>query len=502
MNRNNAARDVAGGGAGRAVTGLDLFGESAGAARDVVVTSVEYDSRKVVPGSCFVALKGFSTDGRLFVGDAVGRGAGVIVVEGDSQVDAAGRPMVRVADVRRELARISARFYGHPSRKLGVVGITGTNGKTTTSYMVQAVLAAAGHSVSRFGTIDYEFPDGSNPAPNTTPESADLQRMFARAAGWPNARCVIEVSSHGLEMDRLAETEFKGAVFTNLTRDHLDFHRTMEKYEDAKRRLFTEFDLGYSVINVDDEAGRRWAASGVRGKLFTFGAYPDAVIRILESSAGIEGGFIRLATPAGEVAFKIPMPGKHNVQNATAAFCAGLAEGIPPETAVRAISGVKAVPGRFEKVDEGQDFAVIVDYAHTDDALEKALRTARELTKKRLICLFGCGGDRDEGKRPKMGRVASELADVVIVTSDNPRTEDPKKIIEGILAGVPRGSMGRVKVVESRAEAVKEAVGAAQSGDLVLLAGKGHEDYQIIGRTKFPFDDRKAAADAIRGRRA
>jgi UDP-N-acetylmuramoyl-L-alanyl-D-glutamate--2,6-diaminopimelate ligase len=495
------ARDLAGGGSEFVLKGGELFGELAGAARDVAVSSIEYDSRKVTPGACFVALKGFETDGRLFVGDAVKRGAVVVVVQGDAQVDSQGVPVVRVADVRRELAALSAKFYGYPSKKLGVIGITGTNGKTTTSYMIQRVLDGAGFKTSRFGTTGYGFPDGELPAPNTTPESADLQRMFARAAGWPGPRCVMEVSSHGLALERLEGTVFKGAVFTNLTQDHLDFHHTMDEYENAKRRLFADFNIEYAVINIDDPAGARWAARGVNGKLFTFGSSASAVVRLLESSTGVDGGFVRLATPKGECAFKIAMPGKHNIQNAMAAFSVGLAEGIPSETIVNALSTLKAVPGRFEKVDEGQNFAVIVDYAHTDDALEKTLKTARDITKNRLVCLFGCGGDRDPGKRPLMGKIASELADFVVVTSDNPRTEDPKKIIDGILAGIPQAMSHKVRVFESRDEAIKAAIETAQSGDTVLLAGKGHEDYQIIGHTKFPLDDRKLAAAAIRGRK-
>ncbi|MBI3793761.1 MAG: UDP-N-acetylmuramoyl-L-alanyl-D-glutamate--2,6-diaminopimelate ligase [Nitrospinae bacterium] len=494
------AKQVAEARANVVVKSGELFGKSALGWPNVDVTSVEYDSRKVTPGACFVALKGFSTDGRLFVGDAVSRGASVIVTEGDASVDGGDIPVVRVSDVRKELGVLSAKFYGNPSKKLGVVGITGTNGKTTTSYMIQKIFNDAGFQASRFSTTDYDFPDGSLPAPNTTPQSADLQKMFARAVGFSRPRCVMEVSSHGLSLDRLEGTTFKGAVFTNLTQDHLDFHGTMAKYEEAKRRLFTEFENEYAVINIDDPAGARFVSGGVKGKVITFGSAPSATVGLLDFSTGLSGSRVKLATPAGEVALNLSMPGGHNVQNAMAAFAVGIAEGIAVPTIVGALESLKSVPGRFERVDEGQNFGVIVDYAHTDDALAKVLKTARNITKNRLICLFGCGGDRDHGKRPLMGKISAELADVVVVTSDNPRTESPSAIIAEILNGVPCEKSKNVVVVEGREAAINAAVEMAREGDTILLAGKGHEDYQIIGREKFPFDDRKIAAKAVRRR--
>lgn len=467
---------------------------------DTPVTSIEYDSRKVVSGSCFVAVKGFHLDGHGFARDAARRGASVLVVEEGAVADLPQElPVIRVKDSRRELARLAARFYGNPSAELGVIGVTGTNGKTTTSYLLQNMLNLAGRRTSRFGTVEYDFPDGAVPAPNTTPESADLQKMFAHAASFPNARCVMEVSSHGLALGRLERTVFKGAVFTNLTRDHLDFHKTMEEYGAAKQKLFREFDIEYAVLNVDDPAGRRWAAEGVKGRLITYGAAGDAMVRLVRGESGLRGSRMELETPIGPVALDIPLPGGHNIQNAMAAFGAGMAEALPLDVIARGITRAPQVPGRFEKVDAGQDFAVIVDYAHTDNALANVLATARGITHNRVICVFGCGGDRDAGKRPRMGKVAGEMADMVFVTSDNPRTEDPEKIIRDILSGIAPGLMEKVTVAPDREEAIMLAINAARAGDLVLIAGKGHENYQIVGTEKRPFDDRVVAAKCLKG---
>lgn len=469
---------------------------------EVSVSGVEYDSRKVGKESCFVAVKGFHMDGHAYVKDAVARGASLVVAEEGVPLETpSGFPVARVKDTRKELARLAARFHGDPSAKIGVIGVTGTNGKTTTTYLIQNMLNTAGYRASRFGTIEYAFPDCAVPAPNTTPESADLQKMFARAAAYPNPRCVMEVSSHGLALGRLDRTSFKGAVFTNLTQDHLDFHTTMEEYGRAKRMLFKDFALEYAVINIDDPAGERWAAEGVNGTLVTYGNHPNAVIRLVKSETDLHGCSVKLATPKGEVALHIPLPGAHNIQNAMAAFAAGYAENIPFDTIVKGIESSPPVPGRFEKVDAGQNFAVIVDYAHTDNALENVLKTARGIAKNRLICVFGCGGDRDRTKRPKMGRVAAELSDLVVVTSDNPRTEVPHRIIEEIMAGINGAARERVTAVTDREEAISHAIGIARPGDVVLIAGKGHEDYQIIGEVKHPFDDRKIAAQHIRSRR-
>ncbi|MDH5542946.1 MAG: UDP-N-acetylmuramoyl-L-alanyl-D-glutamate--2,6-diaminopimelate ligase [Nitrospinota bacterium] len=465
---------------------------------DIRVSSIEYDSRQVVKDSCFVAVKGFTVDGHDFIKDAISKGASLIVLERkpDFETDV---PVVVVPDSRRELAKLSDRFYGHPSGKLGLIGITGTNGKTTVSYLVERMLQEAGHSVSRFGTIEYHFPDKTLGSPNTTPESADLQKLLAQSADYRNPRCVLEVSSHGLALGRLKETSFKGGVFMNLTQDHLDFHPDMNDYENAKRKLFTEFKPEYSVINVDDAVGKKWVSEGLPGKVITFGFSENADIRVVERKGGWEGSLLTLATPDGEYSIKTSLPGKHNVYNVLATIGVGVAEKFSQSVISKAVSSVKKIPGRFELVEAGQKFAVVVDYAHTDNALANLLQTARELTTGRVICLFGCGGDRDHGKRKLMGAVADKLADIVIVTSDNPRTEEPGKIIEEILTGIESPASERVRVIESRRKAIRDAIELAEQGDCVLIAGKGHETYQIIGKKKFDFDDRLIAADVLKG---
>jgi UDP-N-acetylmuramoyl-L-alanyl-D-glutamate--2,6-diaminopimelate ligase len=476
----------------------DLFDGGGPALEGLEVSSIEYDSRRVGKGSCFVAMKGFTVDGHEYIDRAVSNGASVIVLEREP-ASPVGLPLVKVGDSREELARLSDKFYGHPSSRLGVIGITGTNGKTTVSYILQKILEDAGFCVSRIGTVEYSFPDGTENAPNTTPESADLQKLFARAARFENPRCIIEASSHGLALGRLNRTVFRTAIFMNLTQDHLDFHKSMEDYERAKGILFTGFEPEYSIINIDDDAGRRLAGLGINGKVITFGFSDDADMRVSGSKTGWEGSAFRLATPDGDLEISTPMPGKHNIYNTAAAVVAAIAEGLYPVSVVRSAGSVAMVPGRFEKVETGKDFSVVVDYAHTDNALANLLGTAREITSGKVICLFGCGGDRDRAKRKLMGRVAGSLADTVVVTSDNPRTEEPLKIIEDILEGFSDKESEKVHVIESRRDAIRKAIELAGPGDSVVIAGKGHETYQIIGAERHDFDDRAIASDVIKG---
>ena len=469
---------------------------------DMLITSVEYDSRKVERGSCFVALKGLVTDGHAFLSDAVKRGASLLVVEGSAKVEKSledEAAVLRVGDTRKELARLADRFYGHPSAPLGVIGVTGTNGKTTVCYFLQSLLNEAGYKTSKFGTVGYEFPDKKQAADKTTPESADLQKMFRQAAGWPNPRCVMEVSSHGLALGRLEHTRFKGGVFTNITQDHLDFHVTMQEYIAAKKRFFTEYDFDYAVINLDDQVCVQWLKESIFNcRVITYGESEGADVRLLKSDSDISGSRISLSTQAGGIELKTILPGLHNVYNVMATVAVGIAEGIDLEVIKKSVASLENVPGRFEKVDDGQDFFVIVDYAHTDNALANALRAARTLTRGKVICMFGCGGDRDREKRKLMGAVADELADVLVVTSDNPRSEEPQAIIDDILKGVTRIGGDRLHVVPSRRDAIFRAIRIAGEGDLVLLAGKGHEDYQIIGTTRQHFDDREVASEVLR----
>ena len=479
-----------------------LFNGDAPDLGDLLITSVEYDSRKVGSGSCFVALKGLVTDGHMFLGDAVKRGASLLVVENTVEVEKSFEDevaVIRVADSRKELARLADRFYGHPSAPLSVIGVTGTNGKTTLCYILQSLLNETGYKTSRFGTVGYDFPDKTKEADKTTPESADLQKMFRHAQGWENPRCVMEVSSHGLALGRLERTSFKGGVFTNITQDHLDFHETMGEYIAVKRQFFTEYNFDYVVINSDDPVGALWLKESIFNcRVITYGESENADVRLLKSDIDISGSKMLLSTKAGEMEIETKLCGRHNVYNAMAAVGVGIAEGIVPAVIKKGIASLQNVPGRFERVDEGQDFFVIVDYAHTDNALANALKAARSLTRGKVICMFGCGGDRDREKRKLMGAVADELADVLVVTSDNPRSEEPLAIIDDILKGVTRTSEEHLHVLSSRREAISCAIRAAKEGDLVLLAGKGHEDYQIIGTTRHHFDDREVASEILR----
>ncbi len=474
-----------------------LFEKYAASLPDVAVTSIEYDSRKAIKGCCFVAVKGLAVDGHDFIDDAAKKGAALIVAERAPKPPQDGVAVVIVENTRMELARLSDAFYGHPSRELGVIGVTGTNGKTTVAYMLQKILNTAGYNTSRFGTVDYNFPDATLSAPNTTPESADLHKLFAKATRYENPRAVIEVSSHGLWLGRLERTRFKGVVLTNVTQDHLDFHPTMDEYIGVKKMLFTDFDYEYAVINRDDPVGENLLGQKLGGAVLSYGFSEKSDVRITEYLTGFNGGQALLKTPIGDVEMRINIPGGFNIQNAAASVAAGIAEGLDADVIRQGLSALESVPGRFEKVDRGQDFAVIVDYAHTDNALLNVLKAAGEMTKNRLICLFGCGGDRDKGKRKLMGKAADSVADLIVITSDNPRNEDPQSIIEDILEGIPQKSGHKVKVLPMRGEAIKYAVEIAQSGDTVVIAGKGHEDYQVIGSERIHFDDREMAAKAL-----
>ncbi len=482
------------------------------------VTDIAHDSRNVVPGSLFVAVRGFHSDGHQFVPQAIRQGAVAVIAEHENK-NAAGEGALQiiVRDSRRALALVAGTFYNHPSKRLHLIGVTGTNGKTTSTYLVRSVIEAAGRNAGLIGTIDYRVGDRVYPAPNTTPESLDLQRLLAEMAGVGAEYCVMEVSSHALELGRTTGCTFAAAAFTNLTQDHLDFHRTMESYFQAKLQLFKGLTPdAHAVVNLDDGRTADIIAR-TRAQVITTGmseradVRPAGVIR-----HGIRGLAFDVATAAGSVAVESPLVGRHNVYNILTAVGIGIALGFPNDVIAAGIRNMKAVPGRMEKVAEGQPFGVIVDYAHTEDALVRLLEAVREIASSRIITVFGCGGDRDRTKRPKMGRVAAKGSDVVIVTSDNPRTEEPLAIIGEIEAGMTSvgtrvsavtGDLRRVKgktpyvVIADRREAIVGAMSVAKPGDVVVLAGKGHEDYQIIGDRKTPFDDREVAREELRTRR-
>jgi UDP-N-acetylmuramoyl-L-alanyl-D-glutamate--2,6-diaminopimelate ligase len=481
--------------------GVDTLGTS-GAAEDEV-SSISCDSRKTAAGGLFVALRGAAADGNQYVTQAIERGAAVIVSE-QPRPDTipASLTWVQVEHPRRALATISANFYGRPAESLQLVGITGTNGKTTTSYLVDSLLCAAGHRTGLFGTIAYRTPRGEQTAKNTTPESLDLERFFAELRDARATHATLEVSSHALMMDRVWGLRFAVAVFTNLTRDHLDFHKTLDEYFAAKRRLFE--GLGAppplcGVVNADDP--RCADLAGLAQRTLTYGIDSAADVSAKKFSLAFSGLEFTAQTPAGRVEIASPLVGRINVYNILAAVGAGLALGLDREAIEVGIRNCRAVPGRFERVDEGQPFLVVVDYAHTDDALRNLLQTARELLGKsgRIITLFGCGGERDRTKRPLMGEAAGSLSDFVVLTSDNPRREDPLKIINDAVVGLQRVQASYV-IEPDRALAVEIALEKARPGDIVLLAGKGHETYQVLGERALDFDDRQEARRVLRAR--
>jgi UDP-N-acetylmuramoyl-L-alanyl-D-glutamate--2,6-diaminopimelate ligase len=479
------------------------------------VRDIAHDSRMVKPGSLFVAVRGFHSDGHQFISQAIKQGALAIVAEKQAVPPVpAGIPLLLVDDSRRALALLANTFFGHPSRRLLLTGITGTNGKTTTTYLVKSIVEAAGHTAGLIGTIDYRVGDTVYPAPNTTPESLELQRLLSEMVGLGTRHCIIEVSSHALALGRIEGCEFAAAGFTNLTQDHLDFHESMDVYFQAKLRLFTGLSPeAWAIINSDDARGTEIVRK-TRARVITTGFSELANVRPVGAIRhGINGLMFDAASPAGTIPVESPLVGRYNIYNILTAIGIGTALGVSAEMIARGIRNMKAVPGRMEKVDEGQPFGVVVDYAHTEDAIVRLLESVREVAAKRIITVFGCGGDRDRTKRPAMGAAAITGSDIVIVTSDNPRTEDPLSIIRDIEQGLrERGvktsaqDAGRQVapgkkpyiVIPGRHEAVAVAIGLARPGDVVVLAGKGHEDYQIIGETKMRFDDREVAREEIR----
>ncbi len=461
------------------------------------VEGLEYDSRRAGKGYLFFAFPGSRADGRQFAADALARGAVAVASESESP---GGVPWIEVEHGRHALAIASRNFYHRPDERLGLTGITGTNGKTTTSYLVDSVLRAAGHITALIGTIEYHLAGKVLPAVNTTPESLELIRLFADLESAGGRYATMEVSSHALALGRVYGLKFHTAVFTNLTRDHLDFHGTMEDYFAAKETLFAGAGgppPEFAVLNRDDEYAGRLALHP-KTRLFWYGLGPNADLRARHISSGFQG--LRFDVQFGKTRFPVesPLIGKINVYNILAACGAGLSYGIPPETVSRGIANLRAVPGRFERVDVGQPFVVVVDYAHTDDALRNVIAVARGLNPKRVITLFGCGGDRDRTKRPLMGQAAAEASDFVVVTSDNPRSEDPLAIINDALVGVRRVDVPHI-VEPDRAAAIARALKEAREGDIVILAGKGHETYQVLKDRTIAFDDRALAREVLKG---
>ena len=460
-------------------------------ARDIQVTDLAYDNRAAKPGTLFFCVPGFTRDGHDFAQDAIDRGAVALVVQRPLNL---GVPEIEVADVRRAMAPAAARFFADPTKDLQTVGVTGTNGKTTTAFLVRSLLEAAGRQTGLLGTVKSVIGGNEHPVVRTTPEAIDLQRTFREMLDSGDQACALEVSSHALELHRADAIHFAAAIFTNLTQDHLDFHPTMEDYFGAKRKLFAPGRAQHAVVNVDDPYGRRIAIDLPGAITFALES-DDATYRATNVETGLTGSRFTVHSPDGPTKLTSPLRGRFNVYNVLGAFATARALGVANETATQAIRIAGQVPGRFEPVDEGQDFAVLVDYAHTPDSLENVLNAARELAEGRLHVVFGCGGDRDRGKRPLMGEIARRLADRVIVTSDNPRSEDPEAIIEAIL----EGSGHDVEHNVDRRAAIEGAIAGAEGGDVVVIAGKGHEQGQEFadGR-KIPFDDVTVAQEVLR----
>ena len=501
-NRSNQLRtqSVTAGDVATAVDGQ--FTGDAGAA----VTDVTHDSRQAKPGTLFVAVRGELFDAHKFIPQVMQQGAVGVISELDPPADF-HEAWIQVADVRRAMALAAAAVHHHPSRELNLVGITGTNGKTTTAYLVAAIPEAAGEPVAMTGTVEYRLGKERKKAGRTTPEATDMQRLLRQAVGIGCKTAVMECSSQAMDFHRCDELDYAVAVFTNLTRDHLDYHKTMENYWYAKQRLF-DGRLGSrpktSVINVDDSHGvelaNRLEKEGLRVVRYAVKADADITARAPEFSLAGMRFQLQLSEHAGgvrtQIDFHSPLVGPPHIYNTLAAVGSGLALGYSLDVIKQALERCTGAPGRFERVPHQGDFAVVVDYAHSDDALLNVLRTARDVTKGKIITVFGCGGDRDRSKRAPMGEAAGSLSDVVILTSDNPRTEDPNHILADAEEGIKKTGKPYEKIPDRR-EAIHHAIGQAHTDDLVLIAGKGHEDYQIIGREVFHFDDKEVASEAL-----
>jgi UDP-N-acetylmuramoyl-L-alanyl-D-glutamate--2,6-diaminopimelate ligase len=482
-----------------------------GAPAAAVVTSVTSDSRDVHAGAVFVALRGFKADGLAFARDAIARGAVAVVAETLAPADASV-PWLQVSNARLALAALAAEFYGNPSDRLALVGITGTNGKTTTSYLLASIFEAAGIKCGRIGTVGYQIAGPEIEATRTTPEAPELQRMLSEMVTRGCGACAMEVSSHALALRRVDHLHFSAAIYTNLTRDHLDFHRDMEDYFVAKRRLFELLPpAAVGVANLDDPRGPAFAAAAPRPVTYAIDAAADVKPGPLTFS--LDGLSFEVRTPRGTLSVRSPLVGRPNAYNILAATAAAMALDLPSNAIEKGVAALTLVPGRFQVVSQPtDDVRVVVDYAHTDDALKNLLETARPLATGRVITVFGCGGDRDRTKRPLMGAVAARLSDLVVLTSDNPRSETPGQIIDeikrGIVVPADRAAKGQpgpkatpCLAIPDRAAAIERAIQDAHAGDLVLIAGKGHEKYQVIGDRVLPFDDVEVAKGALGRRR-
>jgi UDP-N-acetylmuramoyl-L-alanyl-D-glutamate--2,6-diaminopimelate ligase len=467
---------------------------------NIDVKGIAYDSRQIKPGFIFCALPGQREDGSRYVQDAIAQGAAVVVSERAAAASRGQAAFIQVRDPRAAVAALAGAFYGDPSRKLQLVGITGTNGKTTTAFMARDILRAAGRKPGLIGTVEYEIGERIIPAGRTTPEAADLQKMLAEMVHVGCQSAPMEVSSHALVQKRVWGIEFAVAVFTNLTHDHLDYHLTVPQYFEAKALLFQglarQQKKASAVINLDDPWGAKlthWP--GVEVPVITYGTQSEAMVRASRIQVSAAGSEVEVQSPWGPATLKLKLPGRFNVYNALAALAACGVLKIEPAVSAAVLSNISAVPGRLEEIPTGQGFQVFVDYAHTEDALQNVLTTLREFASNRLLVVFGCGGNRDAKKRPLMGGVVARLADYAILTSDNPRKENPSAIITQIRSGMQGAN--NYEVVEDRYEAIARALTLAEKGDVLLIAGKGHENYQEFANTVIPFDDRQVVRECL-----
>ncbi len=489
---------------------------------DVEITNVAYDSREVTTGSLFVAISGSKTDGHAYIHEAISRGANAVMMQNGFKLDSmpSGLHVIRVPNTRLALARIAEAFYGNATGKLCLVGITGTNGKTTTSFLVESILKTKGLSTGVIGTVNYRFGCEVMKAPFTTPESLELQKLLRRMVDQEITHVVMEVSSHALDQERVGFCQFDVVAYTNLSRDHLDYHKDMSSYFRSKEKLFTEVldradgvKRARSVINIDDSWGEKLVKTQ-RGLLMTYGLRAHrADITARNTSFTLDGIEAELVTPKGTFSLHSKLLGEYNLYNIMAATGVGIALGFTCEEIKSGIEGLSSVPGRTDRIEKASKVTVLVDYAHTPDALENVLKTVQALKPKRLITVFGCGGNRDRGKRSLMGRIAAQFSQILIITSDNPRDEDPLEIIKHIEEGIKSFSLTRFEpdniqsnqvtngylVVPERRAAIRLASRLARTGDAVIIAGKGHEDYQIVKGNVLPFDDRLEAEYAFAG---
>ncbi len=466
---------------------------------DVNISMLHYDSRKILPGGLFLCLPGQLTDGHVFIEQAVKNGAVAVVVERGVPVQL-GITCVKTTNARKTMARIAANFYDHPSTQLRVVGITGTNGKTTVSHLIQIILEEYGAKTGILGTLYARIDKWQKEYGHTTPESVEVQEFLDMVRQMSGQWAIMEVSSHALEQFRVEEIDFNVAVFTNLTQDHLDYHGTMEEYARAKSKLFSMIPAvpGYFCIINGDDPSCSLFTSVCSASYYTYGINNEADVRAVDVDTSLKGTRFMVKTAHKSFPIEMSLIGTFSVYNALAAIAFALAQEIPVEVIQKALHKVRGVPGRFEQVETGGDFTVIVDYAHTPDGLENILKTSRELAENRLIVVFGCGGDRDRSKRPLMGGIAGKYSDYCIVTSDNPRNEDPQKIISDIIPGLETVPGSQYVVIPDRREAIRHAIQMACPHDLVIIAGKGHENYQLIKGEKLKFDDRQVAREMLK----